>query len=294
MRRQCSKVKSRSLLCLASLLVCALSAVSVRAETSTPKIVCRAALSESRRAELSEQLRAITGWPGLGFDKDGFLRFGEATPSGGSQSARALLDAAQGGKNLIILEDASGSADVAFSRVLEGRWKDNSAGRPAAFVVQIDFRDFSHVMGDRAALAAFNAGWGLMHEIEHAVRDSADAEGPGAAGECEEAINVMRRECGLAERAEYFYTPMPGSGGGDFKTRYVRLAFKHKRADNKQQRYWLVWDADSDGRHDGRQSSRVEVRRVKPAPNKPEARGRKSPRASLFSYQNLSPRRFEN
>lgn len=244
MRSPCSKVKSRSLLCLASLLVCALWGISVRAETPTPKVVCRAALSESRRAELSEQLRAITGWPGLGFDKDGFLRFGPEAPSGGSQSARALLASAQAGKNLLILEDASGSADVAFSRVLEGRWKDDSAAaRPAAFVVQIDFRDFSHVMGDRAALAAFNAGWGLMHEIEHAVRDSADARGPGAAGECEGAINVMRRECGLAERAEYFYTPMPGSDGGDFRTRLVRLAFTHKRADKKQQRYWLVWDA---------------------------------------------------
>lgn len=254
MRSPCSKVKSRSLLCLASLFVCAFSCATARAETSTPKIVCRAALSESRRVELSEQLRAITGLSGLSFDKDGFLHFGEATPSGGSQSARALLGAAQGGKNLIILEDASGSADVAFSRVLEGRWKDNSAGRPAAFVVQIDFRDFSHVMGDRAALASFNAGWGLMHELEHAVKDSADPEGPGTAGECEAAINVMRRECGLAERAEYFYTPMPGSDGGDFKSRYVRLAFTHKRADNKQQRYWLVWDAAlTGGTHDANQ-----------------------------------------
>jgi len=204
-RSPCGKVKSRGLLCLASLFVCALSGVYSNAETSTPKLVCRAALSASRRAELSEQLRAITGLPGLGFDKDGYLRFGDEAPSGGSRSARALLDAARGGKNLIILEDASGSADVAFSRVLEGRWKDDTAaGKPSAFVVQIDFKDFSRVTGDRAALASFNAGWGLMHEIEHAVRDSADAEGPGAAGECEEAINAMRRECGLAERAEYF------------------------------------------------------------------------------------------
>lgn len=247
MRRSCSRVKSRGLLCLASLFVCALSGVAVRAETSAPKIVCRAALAESRRAELSEQLRAITGWPGLRFDEGGFLRFGDASPSGGSQSARALLDAAQRGENLIILEDASGSSDVAFSRVLEGRWKDGSAGRPAAFVVQIDFKDFSHLKGDRAALAAFNAGWGLMHEIEHAVRDSADPGGPGAAGECEEAVNVMRRECGLAERAEYFYTPMPGAERGDFKTRYVRLAFTQARADDRRRRYWLFWDASLTG-----------------------------------------------
>lgn len=247
MRSSWSKVKSRRLLCLTSLFVCALSPVYARAETSTPKIVCRAALAESRRAELSEQLRAITGWPGLHFDGEGFLRFGAQAPSGGSESARSLLASAQEGRNLIILEDASGRSDVAFSRVLEGRWKDGSAGRPAAFVVQIDFKDFSHVRGDRAALASFNAAWGLMHEVEHAARDSADPEGPGAAGECEGAINVMRRECGLAERAEYFYTPMPGADRGGFKTSYVRLAFTHARADKKQQRYWLFWDASLTG-----------------------------------------------
>ena len=238
MRKSCSR-----LLCLACLLVCALAGASFGAEKTTPRVVCRAALAEARRVELSAQLRAITGWPGLHFDGEGFLRFGAEAPSGGSQSARALLAEAQAGKNLLILEDASGSAEVAFSRVLEGRWRDGPEGRPAAFVVQIDFKDFSHVSGDRAALAAFNAGWGLLHEVEHAVRDSADPEGPGAAGECEEAINLMRRECGLAERVEYFYTPMPGAERGDFRTRYVRLAFTHTLADNKRRQYWLFWDA---------------------------------------------------
>ena len=236
------RFESRTLLSLACLLVCAAPWTYARAESSTPKIVCRAALAESRRAELSAQLRAITGWTGLHFDGEGFLRFGAGEPSGGSQSARELLAAAQEGKSLLILEDASGSADVAFSRVLEGRWRDGSGGRPPAYVVQIDFKDFAHVRGDRAALAAFNAGWGLMHELRHAVHDSADAKGLGEAGECEEAINLMRRECGLAERAEYFYTPMPGAAHGDFKTRYVRLAFRHARNGNRQQ-YWLFWDA---------------------------------------------------
>jgi hypothetical protein len=83
-----------------------------------------------------------------------------------------------------------------------------------------------------------------MHEIEHAVKDSTDAERPGKAGECEEAVNRMRRECGLAERAEYFYTPVPGAEAGDFKTRFMRLAFKDVRASGKKsRRYWLYWDA---------------------------------------------------
>ncbi|MBV8859981.1 MAG: hypothetical protein JOZ02_23825 [Acidobacteria bacterium] len=244
MRESCRRVKGRVFTCLACLLVCAFAGVSANAEPSAPRIVCRATLAEARRTELAAQLRAITGWAGLHFDGEGFLRFGSAGPAGGSQSARELLAAAEAGENLLIIEDASGSADVVFSRVLEGRWKGGSGGRPPAYVIQIDFKDFSHVMGDRAALAAFNAGWGALHEIEHAVNDSADAQRPGDSGACEAAINRMRRECGLAERAEYFYTPVPGAERGDFKTRYVRLAFTQARPSDKRRRqYWLYWDA---------------------------------------------------
>jgi hypothetical protein len=244
MRESCRRVNSRWLLRLACLLVYACMGVSANAEPSASRIVCRSTLAETRRVELAAQLRAITGWAGLHFDGGGFLHFGAERPAGGSQSARELLVAAQAGKNLLIIEDASGSADVAFSRVLEGRWSDGSEGKPPAYVIQIDFTDFRHVSGDRAALAAFNAGWGALHEFEHAVNDSADAEKPGDSGECEAAINRMRRECGLAERAEYFYTPLPGAGAGDFKTRYVRLAFTQIRAaDKKRRQYWLYWDA---------------------------------------------------
>jgi hypothetical protein len=248
MRESSRRVKGRVFTCLACLLICAFTGVGAHAEPAAPRIVCRAALAESRRGELAAQLRAITGWAGLYFDGQGFLRFGSAEPAGGSQSARELLAQAGKGENLLIIEDASGSADVVFSRVLEGRWKNGSEGRPPAYVIQIDFKDFSHVRGDRAALAAFNAGWGALHEIEHAVNDSTDAKGPGDSGECEEAINRMRRECGLAERAEYFYTPLPGSERGEFKTRYVRLAFRDARpAGEKPQHYWLYWDASLTG-----------------------------------------------
>jgi hypothetical protein len=255
MRESCRRVNSRALLRLICLLVCAGAGGSAQAEPSASRIVCRAQLAEARRAELAAQLRAITGWAGLHFDGEGFLRFGTERPAGGSQSARELLAAAQAGENLLIIEDVSGSADVAFSRVLEGRWKDGSEGRPPAYVVQIDFKDFTHVKGDRAALVAFNAGWGALHEIEHAVRDSIDAERPGDPGVCEEAINRMRRECGLAERAEYFYTPLPGAAGGEFKTPYVRLAFTQAHAaDRKRRQYWLYWDAAlTGGAHDAKQ-----------------------------------------
>jgi hypothetical protein len=238
---------SCSTLLLACLLAQALCVLPAAAEPATPKLVCRAGLSEARRQELSAQLRAITGWPGLHFDEGGALDFGRDEPRGGSPTARALLTAARDGKNLIVIEDASGRDDVAFCKVVEGSWKGGARGRPDAFVLLIDFTDFSRLAGDREALAAFNAAWGALHEIEHVVHDSADAKGPGQTGECEEAINVMRRECGLAERAEYFYAPMPGAESGDFKTRFVRLAFERVRPGNKRRRYWLYWDADLTG-----------------------------------------------
>ncbi|HST50386.1 MAG TPA: hypothetical protein VLJ61_00145 [Pyrinomonadaceae bacterium] len=247
MRKAVRRVGSRRALWLVCLLAHALSGLPAAAEQATQRVVCRAGLGETRRQELSAQLRAITGWPGLHFDGDGALDFGADAPRGGSPTARALLTSARGGKNLIILEDASGRDDVAFCRVVEGGWKGGAQGRPAAFVVLIDFTDFSRVSGDADALAAFNAAWGALHEIEHVVNDSVDPKGPGAAGECEAAINAMRRECGLAERAEYFYTPMPGAESGDFKTRFVRLAFERTRDGNKRRRYWLYWDAGLTG-----------------------------------------------
>ncbi|MCA1615561.1 MAG: hypothetical protein LC800_15965 [Acidobacteria bacterium] len=98
-------------------------------------------------------------------------------------------------------------------------------------------------MGDKAARAAFDVGWGVLHEIDHVVNNTADSTGVGAVGECEDSINRMRRERGLAERAEYLFTYLPGSEDSDFKTRYVRLAFERRGEKDKRKRHWLYWEA---------------------------------------------------
>ncbi len=247
MHRTICRVLVRGILSLGVLTGLWICELPARAETPHPKIMCRAEMSSPRRLELAEQLRIITGWTWLRFDSNGVLHFGEAQPVNGSPTARALFHSAQSGQNLIVLEDASGRADVVFSRVIEGRWKSDARNQPPAFIVQIDFADFSRVMGDKEARAAFNAGWAVMHEIDHVVHDSADAAASGAAGACEDSINRMRRECGLAERAEYFFTFMPGAIGSDFNSRFVRLAFERVRAQNKRQRYWVFWDAELTG-----------------------------------------------
>ena len=113
---------------------------------------------------------------------------------------------------------------------------------PPTFVVLIDFADFDHVMGDKAALKAFDPAWALLHEIDHVVNDSSDSDsGPG---ECEDHINTMRRECNLPFRSDYYFTYFLSTNQADFQTRFVRMAFdQEERVGNKRRRYWVVWDA---------------------------------------------------
>lgn len=229
--------------CLIGLFIFCFASSSVANQTSG-KVLCRPELTPSRRAELATRLRKITGWNDLIFDENGILRFGDSTPNVGSQTARKLLKDAVDGPSVMLLEDASNQSDVIFCRVIKGRWKKEAADDPPVFIIQIDFEDFSHIMGDKPALDAFNIGWGVLHEINHVVNDSRDTESAYEAGECESLINTMRRECGLAERAEYFFNFLPGTLNSDFMTRYVRIAFDGQNPDkSKRKRYWLIWDA---------------------------------------------------
>lgn len=211
-------------------------------------IVCRDNVSAERRRELAGKLRKITGWPDLAFDRSGALRGGDGGSIGGSKTAREFFAGVMRGSAVVVLEDASRNPEVAFCRVNPGRWKEEAAAKPPAYVVQIDFSDFEQVSGDKRALAAFDVGWGLLHELDHIVNDSQDATSSGEAGECEAHINQMRRECNLPERANYFFTPLPITADTVFITRLVRLAFEQEQAPpNKKKRYWLIWDANAVG-----------------------------------------------
>jgi len=224
------------------LLICCI--VPVAAATSSGGIICRDSVPEAARDELAKRLRAITGWPTLGFDREGSLRVGQAPPLTGSVTARKLLSKALSGNAIIILEDASNRSDVAFSRIVPGRWIAPVAEQLPAYVVLVDFADYAHLIGDRQAREAFNVGWGVLHEIDHAVNDSLDAIAAGQAGECEEHVNQMRRECHLPVRREYYYTFFSQSAESDFKTKFVKLAFEQNETSAARHlRYWLVWDA---------------------------------------------------
>ncbi len=225
---------------LATACVC-LSALSTPASDGASRVVLRPDVSRSHREELITRLRVITGFNSLNFDNNGSLRLGEEM-SGGSDSARALLAQAVAGPNVIVLEDASSRADVAFCRVVRGRWVRGESNKPPVFVVLIDFTDFHHLSGDAEARAAFDVGWGLLHEIDHVVSDAEDARDAKAAGECEDHINRMRLEVGLPVRVDYFFSRTYLKADSNFNARYVRLSFERQA-----KRYWLVWDATTVG-----------------------------------------------
>jgi len=225
---------------IATACVC-LSALSTPASDSASRVVLRPEVSRQHREELINSLRIITGLSTLNFDNNGSLRLGEQM-NGGSESARKLLAEAVAGPNVVILEDASSRSDVAFCRVVRGRWVRGESNKPPAFVVLIDFTDFHQLSGDAEARAAFDVGWGLLHEIDHVVRDSEDARDAKGVGDCEDHINRMRLEVGLPLRVDYFFSRAYLKADSNFNARYVRLSFERRA-----KRYWLVWDATTVG-----------------------------------------------
>lgn len=98
------------------------------ADPNRGNVVCRQELSSAHREHLVSKLRQITGLPDLKFDGDGILRTASNRIAGGSESARELLAKASTGRNAAVIEDASNSSEVAFCRVIPGRWKNRAAG----------------------------------------------------------------------------------------------------------------------------------------------------------------------
>jgi hypothetical protein len=220
------------------------AAASYAGETHSG-VVCRDNIAADHRRDLAAKLQKITGWPELKFDSQGMLRSGTGRPNGGSRSARDLLTKILWGDNVVVLEDVSRSSAVAFAQVIPGRFRNASPESPPAFVVQIDFADFEHVLGDKRALEAFDLGWALLHEFDHIVNASEDSTLLAETGECEEHINRMRRECGLPVRADYFFTFLPIVTDSAFMNRLVRLPFEQELTrGGKKKRYWVIWDAN--------------------------------------------------
>jgi hypothetical protein len=211
--------------------------------TSETRVIIREDADRGHRQDLERKLRAISGFVDLSFDSEGFLQLGTRGSQNGSNGARGLLRRAVSGKNLIVLEDASSRPDVVFCKVVKGTWANNSSSGPPVYIVLIDFADFRKVMGDKQARAAFDVGWGLLHELDHVVEDSEDPNLATVPGDCEDHINKMRQEVGLPRRMDYFFSALPLRADPKLVTRFVRLRFEQPEAPNRVKRYWLIWDA---------------------------------------------------
>jgi len=239
MRHRLDKKVSPNITHVSLAIVCLCgSALSTFAADGASRVMLRQEVSRTHRDELVASLRVITGWTNLNFDTNGALRLDDGQLRGGSKDARILLSQANEGTNLIVLENASSRSDVAFCRVVRGRWTRGESSRPPVYVVLIDFTDFHRLAGDAEARAAFDVGWGLLHEIDHVVRNSEDATTSKTTGECEDHINQMRLELGLPIRVDYFFSPAYLKADGNFNSKYVRLSFARQT-----KRYWLVWDS---------------------------------------------------
>ena len=216
------------------------------AANSAGHIVLRDNVPHEHRDQLLNKLQKITGWTKLRFAPDGELIIETNDAVSGSKTARDLLTKAVTGNDLIVLEDASSRTEVAFCRVVPGRWRNENSANPVAYVVLIDFTDFEQIVGDEQARASFDVGWALLHELDHVVMNSEDADAVDVnehVGECEIHINRMRDELGLPLRASYFFTASNLKADPNFNTRFVRLPFEQKDPLSRRvKRYWLTWD----------------------------------------------------
>jgi len=238
------KSESFSLKITHVVLAAACLCLSAASSFANNRVFIRSDVPQRHREELLTRLRVITGLSDLKFDAQGSLTLGSKPSTHGSAKARTLLAQAIEGANVIILEDASSRSDVAFCRVVRARWTRDESNRPPAYVVLIDFRDFQQLSGDAEARAAFDVGWGLLHELDHVVTNSEDATNPKEIGQCEEHINAMRLEVGLPVRVDYFFNRAKFKTDANFSARHVRLSFERWDGSSlKPKRYWLAWDA---------------------------------------------------
>src|SRR5262245_37777015 len=213
-------------------------------------------LKEEQLDAVIKSLRDKTGFLELRFDENGFLTLGDQTKySGGSSVARALLSAAVKTRHAGDLESHPYSPQVAFARLAKpiAYLQYSSGAKIDVFPLEIDFSDLSKLRGDNQALAAFDLGFVILHELGHAALGLRDAAGdPQGLGECEALINRIRRELNLPERQTYIaqtytapaFTPTAGT------IKMAELVFARgveKQGRTQVEKFNLRWEASKVG-----------------------------------------------
>jgi hypothetical protein len=197
-------------------------------------------------------LRDKTGLLEMRFDEYWFLTLGDQTKfSGGSATARALLNATASLPHAVDLESHMYSPDVAFARLGKpvGYYNYTTGSKIDVTPLEIDFSDFSKLRGDRQALAAFDLGYVILHELGHTALGLRDAtDDLQALGECEELINRIRRELNQPERQTYVAQthPAPVYYGALRSTQIAELVFARsveKQGRMRIEKFNLNWEA---------------------------------------------------
>ncbi len=153
------------------------------------------------------QLQKKTGFVRMRFDNDGFLRVDDRQDFvGGSARARELVLAAIDGKKVVVLQSHNRSPEVGFARrgyeTRSVHWQADL--KITSTPIEIDFDDFKHLRGHTEAIAAFDLGFVILHELCHAVLGLSDVSDElNPAGGCENYVNQIRRELGMPERQHY-------------------------------------------------------------------------------------------
>jgi hypothetical protein len=201
-------------------------------------------LSNQRLQKVIESLRYKTGFLEMRFDDAGFLTLGDRRRLvGGSATARELLLSAVDGDKIFELEAHDSSPGVAFARIgsATSYIKFETSARIEMMPIQLDFSDFAQLRGEREVLVAFDIGFAILHELAHGALRLKDSVARNRLGDCDEHINLIRRELGLPERLNYspiiHPKPMALATTGDAELIFVRVNR------DKTMTFYLRWDA---------------------------------------------------
>ena len=208
-------------------------------------------LNASQLQVALESLRHKTGFLEMRFDESGYLRLGDRTSvMGGSAAARELLIATVDGRKLIELEAHDYSHRIAFAHITAETVYVNfqTNERIAVRQAELDFSDFTELRGKPEAIAAFDLGFAILHELVHAVRDLRDAVGEtNRLGACDGLINRIRRELNLPERQGYIARTQSVLHNQTGAMRRSELVFARERWESGRVRtewFYLHWDAN--------------------------------------------------
>lgn len=163
-------------------------------------------LSEKNQKELTESLRRLTGLQELRFTDEGRLVSGDFVPAvGGSMQARKILHWAMSSGQAFLIEDHSESTTVNFGQMDQGLIHEDAIDgtRLTIWRVRIDFQDFRQMQASREIRLSFDPGITMLHELLHGLGYK-DADTDREIGHCEELVNQVRAELGLAVRDQYF------------------------------------------------------------------------------------------